>query len=132
MDQLAKHPAAPTSQQSIQNQKQPQLHDENAHNHKSVHQSLIPTFCFNEPAPTEIYTLSLHDALPISGEEGGRNAVVFGFDLRDSDLAVQPAFPLLMRNLVTYLLPLPAGGLPDAVVPGQTVSLEPEIGRAHV
>src|SRR5438105_10984799 len=23
-------------------------------------------FCFNGPAPTEIYTLSLHDALPIS------------------------------------------------------------------
>src|SRR5689334_23980024 len=25
------------------------------------------TFFFNDPAPTEIYTLSLHDALPISG-----------------------------------------------------------------
>src|SRR5437868_14347579 len=24
-------------------------------------------FLFNDPAPTEIYTLSLHDALPISG-----------------------------------------------------------------
>src|SRR5437660_2327663 len=26
-------------------------------------------FFFNDPAPTEIYTLSLHDALPISGVE---------------------------------------------------------------
>src|SRR5205814_10512130 len=26
---------------------------------------------FNDPAPTEIYTLSLHDALPISGGGGG-------------------------------------------------------------
>src|SRR5262250_2023921 len=26
-------------------------------------------FFFNDPATTEIYTLSLHDALPISGEE---------------------------------------------------------------
>src|SRR5438445_7301417 len=32
-------------------------------------------FFFNETAPTEIYTLSLHDALPISfgGEEGLKN-----------------------------------------------------------
>src|SRR5206468_10611018 len=26
----------------------------------------FPSFFFNAPAPTEIYTLSLHDALPIS------------------------------------------------------------------
>src|SRR5439155_27322346 len=33
---------------------------------------LIQLFCFcffNEPATTKIYTLSLHDALPISGSE---------------------------------------------------------------
>src|SRR5476651_1499521 len=28
------------------------------------------TFCFNDTATTEIYTLSLHDALPISGVRG--------------------------------------------------------------
>src|SRR5437762_11413083 len=27
-------------------------------------------FFFNDTAPTEIYTLSLHDALPISGQKG--------------------------------------------------------------
>src|SRR6266446_9001325 len=27
-------------------------------------------FFFNDPAPTEIYTLSLHDALPISADAG--------------------------------------------------------------
>src|SRR5439155_21460121 len=26
---------------------------------------IVPLFSFNAPAPTEIYTLSLHDALPI-------------------------------------------------------------------
>src|SRR2546427_571156 len=35
----------------------------------------MPAFFFNDTAPTEIYTLSLHDALPISrveqGGEGG-------------------------------------------------------------
>src|SRR3712207_8200693 len=29
-------------------------------------------FFFNDTATTEIYTLSLHDALPISGDHGGR------------------------------------------------------------
>src|SRR5207302_9684766 len=31
-------------------------------------------FFFNAPAPTEIYTLSLHDALPISGRAAARPA----------------------------------------------------------
>src|SRR5437588_8290083 len=35
-----------------------------------VRQSPSPSvFFFNVPAPTEIYTLSLHDALPISGRQ---------------------------------------------------------------
>src|SRR5438309_8206658 len=32
-------------------------------------------FFFNAPAPTEIYTLSLHDALPISGERRAQVAL---------------------------------------------------------
>src|SRR5438034_7410554 len=40
---------------------------------------------FNDPATTEIYTLSLHDALPISGR-GRRGAVAGrGEDLRPGD-----------------------------------------------
>lgn len=61
--------------------------------------------------------------LVIAGERDNRNLVVFAFDLHDSDLPLQTAFPLLMRNLVTYLLPLPAGGLPAAVSPGAPVSI---------
>src|SRR5438093_9792287 len=33
----------------------------------SVSSSILLFFFFNDPATTEIYTLSLHDALPISG-----------------------------------------------------------------
>src|SRR5256885_6364712 len=35
-------------------------------------------FFFNDTATTEIYTLSLHDALPISGERGGDRALSGG------------------------------------------------------
>src|SRR5258708_36009656 len=31
----------------------------------SLHSSILPLFFFNDTATTEIYTLSLHDALPI-------------------------------------------------------------------
>lgn len=62
--------------------------------------------------------------LIIAGETEGRKVVALTFDLRDSDLPVQTAFPLLMRNLVTYLLPDPAAGLPSAVSPFTTVRVE--------
>src|SRR5437899_6401590 len=38
----------------------------------SSHPTLFFPFFFNDTAPTEIYTLSLHDALPISARSTGR------------------------------------------------------------
>src|SRR5690348_18158625 len=54
----------------------------------------LPFFFFNDPATTEIYTLSLHDALPIcvpaaaraarrQWREGRRRQARHGFRLRD-------------------------------------------------
>src|SRR5438477_8960436 len=37
-----------------------------------LYQSSSYSFLFKDPAPTEIYTLSLHDALPISIDRTGR------------------------------------------------------------
>src|SRR2546426_12841096 len=39
----------------------------------TVLQVFFSFFFFNDTATTEIYTLSLHDALPISGESVGRH-----------------------------------------------------------
>src|SRR5215472_2705984 len=44
MEQLTKNQAVATSQQAVQNQNEPQLRDENAHNDKSVHGVLHPTY----------------------------------------------------------------------------------------
>lgn len=63
------------------------------------------------------------DPLIIAGEESGRNVVVFAFDLHDSDLPLRTAFPLLVRNLTSFLLPLPAGGLPVDLPPGEPVGI---------
>src|SRR5690625_6157294 len=44
MEQLTKNQAVATSQEAVQNQNEPQLRDENAHNDKSVHGGLNPTY----------------------------------------------------------------------------------------
>src|SRR5690625_7392586 len=43
MEQLTKNQAVATSQEAVQNQNEPQLRDENAHNDKAVHGVLNPT-----------------------------------------------------------------------------------------
>src|SRR5437879_7693561 len=44
MEQLTKNQAVATSQEAVQNQNEPQLRDENAHNDKSVLGVLNPTY----------------------------------------------------------------------------------------
>src|SRR5256884_8817617 len=44
MEQLTKNQAVATSQEAVQNQNEPQLRDENAHNDKSVHGVLKPAY----------------------------------------------------------------------------------------
>ena len=38
-------------------------------------------------------------------EEGGRRAAVLGFDLHDSNLPLKADFPVLVHNLLSWLLP---------------------------
>src|SRR5260370_39420946 len=44
MEQLTKNQAVATSQEAVQNPNEPQLRAENAHNDKSVHGALNPTY----------------------------------------------------------------------------------------
>lgn len=62
------------------------------------------------------------------GETGGRRVAVISFDLHDSDLPVQVAYPILFANLFQYLtqsqsiqITIPAAGLH----PGDSVLLQP-------
>src|SRR5438309_10214334 len=48
-------------------------------------------FFFNDTATTEIYTLSLHDALPISQDDQGRHAARF------ERFKLEPGRPPLLR-----------------------------------
>jgi hypothetical protein len=56
--------------------------------------------------------------------EGGRRQAVLAFDLGQSDLPLRPAFPVLMANLLDWLVPRPDAG-PGTVPAGGEVSVDP-------
>src|SRR6266498_5943520 len=69
----------------------------------------ISFFFFNDTATTEIYTLSLHDALPISGQCGipaDAKAVAFNFTVTEptsgGDLQIAPTGGLLALPTLWY------------------------------
>jgi hypothetical protein len=62
-------------------------------------------------------------ALLFSGEIDGRRIASLNFDLNSSDLPLQVAFPVLMSNLVGWLLPGRSGMAPVSIRPGTPVSL---------
>ncbi|HLH67871.1 MAG TPA: VWA domain-containing protein [Candidatus Dormibacteraeota bacterium] len=62
--------------------------------------------------------------------EGGLPGAVLTFDLHHSDLPLRAAFPILVQNLLQYLMP---GGFENQVFPlGQPVSLQVEPGVRSV
>lgn len=55
-------------------------------------------------------------------EKDGRRAAVLGFDLHDSNLPMKPDFPILMQNLLDYLLPEAVSAV-DGAVAGDPITL---------
>ena len=68
------------------------------------------------------------------GQVGGRGVGLIGFDLGESDLPLQVAFPLLMSNMTEVLLPGVEGILPSSMRLGESVSVavDPRIERVAV
>ncbi len=63
--------------------------------------------------------------LILAGERGGHRIAIFAFDLRDSDLPLQIAFPVLMANITNWLNPGRAFDAPSGLQPGSPVSITP-------
>jgi hypothetical protein len=72
--------------------------------------------------------------LLFAGEQDGRRIAVLAFDLRQSDLPLQVAFPLLMANLTGWLAPGSGGDLPGHLSPGAPLafSLPREIAAVRI
>jgi hypothetical protein len=61
--------------------------------------------------------------LLIVGETEAHRLAVLAFDLRDSDLPLRVAFPLLLANMIDYLVPGVRSPLPAQVLPGQSLPI---------
>lgn len=69
--------------------------------------------------------------LLLAGEYNNQRIAVLGFDLHDSDFALQYTFPILIRNLANWFLPPPVAG--DAqVTPGTPVTIQSWPGASKV
>ncbi|GER89200.1 hypothetical protein KDW_33620 [Dictyobacter vulcani] len=67
----------------------------------------------------------------LAGENNNRRIAVFGFDLHETDLPLQPSFPILIYNLVNWFLPSPVSGN-SQVTPGVPVSIQTWPGADQV
>lgn len=72
--------------------------------------------------------------LLLAGESAGRRVAMLTFDLHDSDLALQIAFPLLVANLMGWLQPSQPMGVPESLSPGDplVLSADPEAERLTI
>jgi Ca-activated chloride channel family protein len=69
----------------------------------------------------------------IAGENNNRRIAVLGFDLHNTDLPLQPAFPILIQNLANWFLPPPVAAAADGqVVAGLPVTIQTWPGATNV
>jgi len=93
----------------------------------SVDLSSIHTLQTSHPLKPASWEQSIITApetpLLIAGETNNRRVAVLGFDLHDSDLGLQPSFPILIHNLTDWFLPQPVPG-DGQVVAGNPVTIQ--------
>jgi len=65
------------------------------------------------------------DPLIVAGEMGGRRVVAVAFDLHQSDLPLQVAFPIMLTNMVQWLQPVTSVDLPPTLGAGDPISIRP-------
>jgi Ca-activated chloride channel homolog len=84
------------------------------------------------PAWAEMLVSSGTQPLVFAGETEGRRIAALTFDLRDSDLPLQIAFPILFANLIDYLAPAQSINPTGNILPGEGVSIVPGPGVGEV
>jgi Ca-activated chloride channel homolog len=101
----------------------------------SVDLSSIHTLQFSHPLKPAAWEQPIISApetpLLIAGENNNWRVAVLGFDLHDSDLGLQPSFPILVHNLANWFLPQPVPG-DGQVSAGSAVTLQTWPGADRV
>lgn len=77
--------------------------------------------------PAWAETLIDSDAGPLvfAGETKGQRVAALAFDLKESDLPLQIAYPILFSNLINYLAPPSAFDATQSLEPGESLSILP-------
>jgi hypothetical protein len=67
------------------------------------------------------------DSTPLvaAGENNGQRIAALTFDLRESDLPLQVAYPILFSNLINYLAPPSAFDSSQSLGPGESLNITP-------
>lgn len=70
--------------------------------------------------------------LVFAGQTNGQRIASINFDLRESDLPLQIAFPILFSNLTNYLVPPSAFDAMQSLSPGQSLAIVPPPGTQQI
>jgi hypothetical protein len=77
------------------------------------------------PSWANILIESNSNPLVFTGETNGQRLAVLTFDLRESDLPLQIAYPILFSNLINYLAPPSAFDSSQSLSAGESLTLVP-------
>jgi len=76
----------------------------------------------DSPGWADVVLAAPETPLLLVGEQAGRRIAVLGFDVHQSDLPLQPAFPVLVQHLLDWLVP-PSSTATPVVQVGESVSI---------
>jgi Ca-activated chloride channel homolog len=78
------------------------------------------------PDWAEVLIESDNGPLVFAGATNGQRIAALTFDLRESDLPLQIAYPILFSNLIDYLAPLSAFDSTQSLRPGESLAMLPQ------
>ena len=84
--------------------------------------------------PNWMNVLIKSDSTPLvtAGEKNGQRIAALTFDLRESDLPLQVAYPILFSNLINYLAPSSAFNSSQSLQAGESLTLVPPTDAEQV
>jgi hypothetical protein len=86
---------------------------------------ILQAYTVTPPPGARILVEAAGGSLLFVAEQPEGRLAVLTFDLHDSDLPLQIAFPILTANLTDWLLPRGSAALPGLVRPGDPVPIQP-------
>lgn len=84
------------------------------------------------PAWADVLIDTASGPLVFAGQTGGQRIAALTFDLRESDLPLQVAYPILFSNLINYLVPPAAFDATQSLRPGESLSVVPPSGTERI